>query len=363
MQIILFFISVCSRPSTSNEDRPTSEVSFHAASSISGQSNPLANFEMLHTFLLIWSRLELLKQEWGCRRMQITRINTSKLYQSFTNVFISEVLQAVYKHIASKMGTVEDIDVAAITDSDMWELPYNTTEYEVKSRQMVRLLENIECIMIHECVRKISREHTLVVAERAREDQTLPTDLWKKASMKENFTLPRPHIVEEFIEDLKILGNDDVVTLDRNHLDKCLMKLATSCTVRERKTFLSYGTFYENLLRQQNQLLYIKEREIKHLNDVIESNQASSNVEIDCGLADKSYSLLVEITALRSKVAEYSKIVENQEQIVSDRLRRNYNGLVLDLLSNTFGMKYRFEQFQVALYERVREIVMEVSVK
>ena len=34
--------------------------------------------------------------------------------------------------------------------------------------------------MISDVIKKISREHTLVLTERGREDATLPTDLWKR---------------------------------------------------------------------------------------------------------------------------------------------------------------------------------------
>lgn len=38
--------------------------------------------------------------------------------------------------------------------------------------------------MISDVMRRISREHTLVVSERGRDDATLPTDLWKKPVSK-----------------------------------------------------------------------------------------------------------------------------------------------------------------------------------
>ena len=38
--------------------------------------------------------------------------------------------------------------------------------------------------MIYDVIRRISREHTLVVSERGRDDATLPTDLWKKPVSK-----------------------------------------------------------------------------------------------------------------------------------------------------------------------------------
>ena len=35
--------------------------------------------------------------------------------------------------------------------------------------------------MITDVIRKISREHTLVLTERGRDDVTLPSDLWKRS--------------------------------------------------------------------------------------------------------------------------------------------------------------------------------------
>ena len=80
------------------------------------------------------------------------------------------------------------------------------------------------------------------------------------------------------------------------------MKLANACLAREKTCYLNYATFYENLLRHHNQLLYFKEQEIKHLNATIESCQKSSSVEVDCKMADRGFNLLIEVTALRTKV-------------------------------------------------------------
>ena len=47
--------------------------------------------------------------------------------------------------------------------------------------QLVRLFENHECHMIMELRKKMSKELTLVLAERGRVEETaLPTDLWKR---------------------------------------------------------------------------------------------------------------------------------------------------------------------------------------
>ena len=47
--------------------------------------------------------------------------------------------------------------------------------------QLLRLLESLECHMIGEVRKRVSKELTLAVAERAREEEALPTDLWKRA--------------------------------------------------------------------------------------------------------------------------------------------------------------------------------------
>ena len=46
--------------------------------------------------------------------------------------------------------------------------------------QLVKLLESFECGMINEVRKKLAKELNLALAERAREESALPTDLWKK---------------------------------------------------------------------------------------------------------------------------------------------------------------------------------------
>ena len=49
------------------------------------------------------------------------------------------------------------------------------------SIQLVRLLEMLEMHMICEVRKRVSKELTLTLSERAREETALPTDLWKRA--------------------------------------------------------------------------------------------------------------------------------------------------------------------------------------
>lgn len=55
----------------------------------------------------------------------------------------------------------------------------------------------------------------------------------------------------------------------------------------------SYAMYYENLLRHQHQLLYMKEQEVKQLNDQLEESAAATIVDVHCQLADRSHEQLL----------------------------------------------------------------------
>ena len=50
--------------------------------SVSFSTNPQAAVKLINLFLLVCSRLELLKVDWGCRKLGVNEISTSKLYRT-----------------------------------------------------------------------------------------------------------------------------------------------------------------------------------------------------------------------------------------------------------------------------------------
>lgn len=50
--------------------------------SVSFNTNPQAAVKLINLFLLVCSRLELLKVDWGCRKLGVNEISTSKLYRT-----------------------------------------------------------------------------------------------------------------------------------------------------------------------------------------------------------------------------------------------------------------------------------------
>ncbi|XP_048579860.1 uncharacterized protein LOC5511107 isoform X2 [Nematostella vectensis] len=376
-----------SRPATSSSRRPTSRQSDTSedGTGVSGKdpksaettgygdipkgklshsTNPKAAVKLINMFLLICSRLEVLKTDWGCRKLGVNEISSTKNYRAFLKLYKIDVLQSVYQQIAAKLGLGQEYAALGVLTSDDEPLatPPGATEMELKIKQLVRLLENLECSMISDVLRRISREHTLVVSERGRDDTTLPTDLWKKPVMKENSTITKPHLVENFVLDLMAGHMDDGETIEftREHLNKCLLRLATETNLRERVCFESYAMYYESLLRHQHQLLFMREQEIKQCQDQMEANAVATVVDVHCQLADRSHEQLLEITALRAKIMEMRDSIMNQEKELREKIKKDFANLVQELFSNCFEMKNKFEEFRLFLYDDVHESLNDV---
>ena len=49
---------------------------------VSLSSNPQAAVKLINLYLLVCSRLELLKTDWGCRKLGVNEISTYKLYRT-----------------------------------------------------------------------------------------------------------------------------------------------------------------------------------------------------------------------------------------------------------------------------------------
>ncbi len=161
--------------------------------------------------------------------------------------------------------------------------------------------------MIDDTVQRVQKETKLVLSERTREESTLSTDLWKRSIMKEEFTINKPHIANDFTRQLFVFfktneaplsnskndQNETVYSIKAEDLKNCLIRLGNMIQEREKSNFEQYGMFYENLLRQQHQLLYSKEREIKALKQLIENKTAEINVEVQCQMADVVYDLIM----------------------------------------------------------------------
>ena len=63
----------------------------------------------------------------------------------------------------------------------------------------MRILIELEGkFMMNDTLKRFKRERTLILSERLREENSLPTDLWKKQLFTESFSVLRPHILDDF---------------------------------------------------------------------------------------------------------------------------------------------------------------------
>uniref|UniRef100_A0A8B9DJT6 Coiled-coil domain-containing protein 162 n=1 Tax=Anser cygnoides TaxID=8845 RepID=A0A8B9DJT6_ANSCY len=275
--------------------------------------DPVLSCNLLRSFLILWKQLEMLKAEWGRLKLRTEDINTVPLYKEFCEQYGTDILHPAMKAIARQVGTEEDFG-GPVTSTQRILPPKGASEIEMKVYQLRKLLESLEIHMIHDVQKKIKLEMTLVTSERARQESSLPTELWKHRVMQENFSVVRPQIVETFVQSLmeNYQESDTEVTFKKSHLQQCLTVLGCDIMARERSNFETYSMFYENILQQLHHLLYQKE-------------QVCSDRQHIAGL---SHGMIMEITALRAQVADLEEENLSLKEKIRKEVRDEYESLV-----------------------------------
>ncbi|MGH0156902.1 UNVERIFIED_CONTAM: hypothetical protein FKN15_076171 [Acipenser sinensis] len=329
-------------------------------------------YTLLRAFLVLWKQLEVFKAEWGRQRLGVEDINTVSLYKQFSKIYRVEILYPTMKVIARQLGK-EDKFEGLVSDTQPILLPKGASEVETKTHQLHKLLESLEGHMIHAVQKKISKELTLVISERARQDTGLPAELWKHPVMKESFSAVRPQIVESFVQTLleRCEENKDKLTFTKDHLEACLTSLACDVMARERSNFETYSMFYENILQQEHQLLYQKEQDLKTLE---ESKTQCEGLEGQT--ADLSHEMIVEITALRAKLSNLEEEkqslreevrkdkLEEEKQSLREEVRKEvqheYEELVRSMFVACYHLQVKLDEYHVRMNQDVSDLVSEV---
>ncbi|KAL6091495.1 hypothetical protein STEG23_032306, partial [Scotinomys teguina] len=162
----------------------------------------------MKSFLLLWKQLEVLKECWGQLKLQGQEINSAPLYRQFSELYEADIFYPSMNALARQMGKKDEFEGLMITSQSILP-PKGASEIEIKTQQLQKLLESLEIHMIQEVLRKVNREITLVLSEKSKKESTLPTDLWKHQVMKENFSVVRPQIVEQFVQRLMKRSQDN----------------------------------------------------------------------------------------------------------------------------------------------------------
>ncbi|XP_072221575.1 coiled-coil domain-containing protein 162 [Leuresthes tenuis] len=313
--------------------------------------DPIRVQSVLKGFLLLMKQLEFLKESWAQRRLGVETFRTPALYQQFVKLYSAEIFHPSMRALAQRMGNERDYE-ALISGRRSLLPPPGAAEVDVITWQLHLLMESTECDMIRAVQRRISREMTLAVSERTRKDAQLPTELWKKTSLKYSLSPERPQMVETFIQQL-MKGADQLegqLTLPQDHLQLCLTHLASSVMERERRTFQLYSQFYEQILQQETQLLYQRDQDFKSLHNTQKSNPHKEVADI-CG------GMMLEISGLQARVAQLGEEKRTLEEQLSLKFRERYDPLVRRLFSACIQLKARLDENQQQMEQDVSEMV------
>ncbi|XP_041348511.1 uncharacterized protein LOC121368057 isoform X2 [Gigantopelta aegis] len=321
---------------------------------------PVEAYILLKFFLKLWKCLELAKHDWGRRKLQVQTIDKSRLFREFCKIYRAEILLPVLQSVARRLGQ-GDLYEGQVLDTDMLVMPHGASEIEVRAKQLVRLFETMECHMINEIRKKVAKESSLSISERVREEDALPTDLWKKPVMKESYTVARPHLAETFIDELMsdYKENEETITFSKEHFHRCCGSLSRAVMAREKASFLSYSMYYENLLRVHHHLLYQKELEIQHVQDLLKTAQFNQTVDVQYQLGSQAHDLIMEVTALRAKVAEMRNMSLTQERDIREKVKAEYDDLIQNMFNSTFQLRAKFDEFRGDLYDDVFDKIKE----
>uniref|UniRef100_A0A8D0BWJ9 Uncharacterized protein n=1 Tax=Salvator merianae TaxID=96440 RepID=A0A8D0BWJ9_SALMN len=308
------------------------------------------------SYLILWKQLEVIKAEWGRLKLEVEDIDTVPLYKQFSELYGAEILYPAMRLLAVHMGTEDEFEGFGTAFQDTLP-PKEVSEMEIKTYQLQKLLESMEIHMIHNLQKKINKEITLVISEKTREERNLPTELWKHHNMQETFSVPRPEIVESFVQRIMKQHReiDDEIVFQKDHFRKCLTALGCDIMARERSNFETYSMFYENILSQQHQLLYQKEQELQAIED------RNGNAELSLSqLAGLSHEMIMEITALRSRLADLQEEDHNLKEKIRKEVQEDYEALVQNIFLLCVQLKGKVDEYRLNMSQRMFEIISEV---
>ncbi|KAM6181754.1 uncharacterized protein O8D03_000195 [Erethizon dorsatum] len=327
-----------------------------AAAPPEGRCDPVAALALRRSFLRLWKQLEVLKEHWGRLKLRAQDIDSASLHRRLSELYEADILYPSMKALARQMGKEDEFEGFIISSQSVLP-PKGASEIEIKTQQLQKLLENIEIHMIQEVLRKVHREMTLVLSEKSKEESTLPTDLWKHQVMKENFSVIRPQIVENFVQRLMQNQQDggSEITFRKDHLEACLLSLGCDVMARERSNFETYSMCYEHVLQHTRQRLCQREQEL----EVLQRSQVAP--EDRAGqVAELSHDMIMELTGLRAQLTDLEEENLNLKKQIRKEVQEEYEALVQALFVTCLHIKEKLDENQLNLIQNVRELIGEV---
>ncbi|VDP73569.1 unnamed protein product [Echinostoma caproni] len=336
---------------------------------LSTQDTPVEAYTLIKKFLILWKRVELLKYAWGKRRLGVERIDTPSLFKTFCSIYKREKLYPLLRSLAIQYRQHDMFSIGPLDETDIFVMPKGIPEIVVRQRQLLKLIEAFEFYMIADLRKLVVKQTDLVIKERNREEGNLPLDLWKRPAMKEAMSFKRPALADEFIVDLmsnmQLDERTNQYSITKDKLNEVLQTLAISVMRVQRESYENYSMYYENLLKNQHSLLYAREREIEALKESLKQKDLETSVTVQFQMSEQAHNLLLEVTALRARIAELEEANGKTEAKVRVRVRREFNVAMRKLFGLSFEQKARIDEYRDHLHaitlQRIAEVREEAS--
>ncbi|VDK35139.1 unnamed protein product [Taenia asiatica] len=340
------------------------ESATNAEVKLSVVETPMAAYALIKKYLILRKRVELMKREWGKRRLGLENIDTAVTFKQFTQVYRRERLFPLLRSLSIQYKQPEIFALGPFQETDVQISPKGIPEMVLLQRQLVKLIEAFENYMIGDIRKMLVRQIDLVIKERNREEGNLPLDLWKKPAMKESLTVQRPALVDEVLQNLLDGAREDKVrktmTFDTEHLNKFIQTVTIGVMRMQREAYENYAMYYENLLKNQHMLLYAREREVVSLREQLKQKESETEVNVQFQMSEQAHNLLLEVTALRAKLAENSEQTARSEAKVRDQVRREFSGAMRKLFALSFEQKARIDEYRNHLHAVTLKRISEV---
>ncbi|THD24003.1 Transmembrane protein [Fasciola hepatica] len=336
---------------------------------LSTQDTPVEAYTLLKKFLILCKRVELLKYAWGKRRLGVERIDTPNLFKTFCNLYKREKLYPLLRSLAIQYRQHDMYSMGPLDETDIFVMPKGIPEMVVRQRQLLKLIEAFEFYMIADLRKLVVRQTDMVIKERNREEGNLPLDLWKRPAMKEAMSFKRPALADEFIVDLmsnmQLDERSNQYSISKDKLNEVLQTMAISVMRVQRESYENYSMYYENLLKNQHSLLYAREREIEALKESLKQKDLETSVTVQFQMSEQAHNLLLEVTALRARIAELEESNSKTEAKVRLRIRREFSVAMRKLFGLSFEQKARIDEYRNHLHsitlQRIAEVREEAS--
>ncbi|CAJ1073323.1 uncharacterized protein si:ch73-242m19.1 isoform X2 [Xyrichtys novacula] len=294
--------------------------------------DPIRVQSVLRGFLQLTKQLQVFKESWARTRLGVQVFTSPSLYQQFVKLYRAEIFYPSMRALARHLGKERDYEVL-VSGSQSLLPPPGASEVDVKTWQLHKLLES-----------------------GPEEDTNLPTELWKKSTIKYNSSSERPQIVETFIQQLMegVEEAEGKLCFSQDHLQQTLSQLGCSVMERERRSFLLHSQFYEQILQQETQLLHHREQDLKRLKD---SQSSNTHTEVSNGVCRR---LMLEISALQAQVVYLEEEERTQEERLGLKFREQYQPLIRHLCSTCIQLKGRLDEQRLQMEEDMSEMMNRV---